>query len=162
MSKKISSIFVVMLLIFSVFFFFSMCINAVENQPEWPGSWFLIESDPVENIQKGFRDVENAYYSIDESYLYFRLECYGFPDFIQHPDDSRYKWFIDVDDPHDMVWSGGNVVCADYMVFVEDTDNDGLGDVYFLDDVDGDGFFNEYEPPNNWYDKIVTDEYIAN
>jgi uncharacterized repeat protein (TIGR01451 family) len=162
MKRKILSIYVIiMLVIINGLALFSTYANADESQPQWPTSWILIETDPVENAEKSFRDVQYAYYSEDSDYLYFRLECYGYPNFSAHP-DSRYKWFIDTDDPHDMVWSGGNVVGADFLLFVEDTNNNGIGDIYLLNDINGNGEFEEWLPPNNYYGGLITDKTIAN
>ncbi|MCK4995591.1 MAG: DUF11 domain-containing protein, partial [Thermoplasmatales archaeon] len=167
MKQKIISIGSVIILVLSFFnalVLFVPSVNASDPQPQWPTpmSWILIDTDPVESEQKAFRDVQYAYYSLDESYLYFRVECYGFPDFSVN-EDCRYKWFIDTDDPYNMDWSGGNVIEAEYMLFVEDTDDDGDGEVYLLNDTDSDGNFSEWEgPPDYWYNRIITNENVAN
>ena len=119
------------------------------NQPSWPDSWNLADIDPNESgSNKDYRDVNRSYYFYDDDYLYFRMECFGSPTFTGNDGhESRYKWFIDTDDPHNMVWSGSNVYEAEFLLFVEDSPNsspDGSGDVYLLHN-DGDGF-GEYWP----------------
>ena len=154
---------IILLVVSNAIVLFTTPALADDDQPQWPESWISIETDPLENAEKDFRDVKNAYYNLNTNYLYFKLECYGKPNFSIYPDESRYKWFIDIDNPHNMVWSGGNVVEADYMLFVEDTNNDGNGDIYLINDTDGDGDFDEWEkPPNYWYNKLITDVSIAN
>ncbi|MEM4462060.1 MAG: hypothetical protein QW695_04230, partial [Candidatus Bathyarchaeia archaeon] len=55
---------------------------------------------------------------------------------------ARYKWFIDFDG--NLYVSGGNVIDAEYLLFVEDTDDDGVGELYLLFDQDGNSDFDEY------------------
>ena len=75
------------------------------NQPAWPTSWILTDTDPNESgSNNDYKDVQLASYYYDDNYLYFRLECFGSPNFtIEH--ESRYKWFIDTDNPYNMAWS---------------------------------------------------------
>ena len=156
---------IVMLIISNAIILFVTPVFA-DEQPQWPTSWVLADTDPNEGSvgpEHDYRDVHYASYSLNDNYVYFRLECYGYPNFSAHPDDSRYKWFIDIDDPHNMIWSGGKVVEADYLLFVEDTDNDGIGDVYLINDIDNNGNFDEWESyPDYWYNEIITDVNIAN
>ncbi len=156
---------IIMLIISNAIVLFVTPVFANE-QPQWPTSWVLADTDPNEGSvgpAHDYRDVNNAYYSLNENYLYFKLECYGYPNLSAHPDDSRYKWFIDIDDPFNMVWSGGKVVEAEYLLFVEDTDNDGIGDVYLINDIDDNGNFDEWKNyPNYWYNELITDTNIAN
>ena len=162
--KKLSIGIIILLCLFNCVALFTPSVYADESQPEWPTSWILIDTDPNEGHvgpTHDYRDINYAYYSLDENYLYFRLECYGFPDFAQEQD--RYKWFIDIDDPHNMIWTGGTVGDAEYLFFVEDTDDDGDGEVYLLEDLDDNGLFDEWEgPPDYWYNEIITDTSIAN
>jgi len=120
-----------------------------ENQAAWPTSWILADTDQNEaGSSNDYRDVHLAYYYYDNDYLYFRLECFGSPNFVVEP-ESRYKWFIDTDDPYNMKWQGGNVYDAEFLLFVEDSPKpggDGSGDVYLLHDVDGDGFIGDDWP----------------
>ena len=126
-----------------------LVVASEENQPAWPASWILADTDPNESgSQKDYRDVHLAYYYYDNDYLYFRLECFDSPTFTGNDGhESRYKWFIDTDIPHNMIWSGSNVYEAEFLLFVEDspdTSPDGSADVYLLHN-DGDGF-GEYWP----------------
>ena len=97
--------------------------------PTWPGSWNLIDTDPTEDgISDDYRDVQMAYYNEDSDFLYLRLECYGNPVIAAEP-DARYKWFIETGTA-DMYLSGGNIIGAEYLFFIEDTDDDGNADIY--------------------------------
>jgi len=56
------------------------------NQPAWPTSWILADTDPNESDSSNdYRDVHNASYYYDDDYLYFRLECFGSPNFTIDP-----------------------------------------------------------------------------
>lgn len=130
----------------------------------WPSSWTLIDTDPDENgWQDNYRDVEYAYYNFDNEYLYLRLYCYGTPLFDSNGGESRFKWFIDLDG--DAYFSGQNIFGGEYLLFVEDTPKPGgddIGDVYFLNDTDGDGKFSEWEAPPDYYSGgLITDSNIA-
>ena len=65
--------------------------------------------------------MEYAYYQQDSNYLYLRLECYGLPGSNWPSGNARYKWFIDLHG--DLRYSGGNIIGAEYLLFVEDTDD---------------------------------------
>ena len=108
-----------------------------------PTSWTWIDSDPNENgWQDDFRDVENAYYNYDEYYLYLRMECYANATFKSGNQEARFKWFIDFD--HNVHKQGQNIIEGEYLLFVEDENpEDGTGDVYLLNDTDGDGYFDD-------------------
>jgi hypothetical protein len=126
--------------------------------PTWPSSWISIDWDRNENgATDDWRDVEYAYYQYDSDYLYLKLHCYDLPGRHWPTQDGRYKWFIDVDGS--MYYSGGNVYDAEYVLFVEDTDHDGTGEMYLAFDADGDNNFGEYEPwpPSNYLNFEVTD-----
>lgn len=130
----------------------------------WPSSWTLIDTDPNENgWHDNYRDVEYAYYNFDNEYLYLRLYCYGTPLFKSNGGESRFKWFIDLDG--DAYFSGQNIFGGEYLLFVEDTPKPGgddIGDVYFLNDTDGDGKFSEWEAPPDYYSSgLITDSNIA-
>jgi uncharacterized repeat protein (TIGR01451 family) len=122
---------------------------AEENEFQWPTSWILADTDQNESgYNDDYRDVQYVYYCYDDTYLYFRMECYGYPNFTVEP-ESRYKWFLDANDPYNMAWQGGNVYEAEFLLFVEDTPKpggDGSGDVYLLNDVDGDGYIGDDWP----------------
>jgi uncharacterized repeat protein (TIGR01451 family) len=132
-----------------------MLVAASEgNQPAWPTLWIFADTDPDESESNNdYRDVQYAYYYYDDDYLYFRLECFGSPNFtVEH--ESRYKWFIDTNDPYNMAWQGGNVYEAEFLLFVEDSPKpggNGIGDVYLLHDDDGDGVISD-----DWPDYLST------
>ncbi len=129
--------------------------------PTWPTSWILYDEDPTENgPNDDYRDVHYAYYNISEEYLYHRMECYGYPDFTLHP-DARYKVFIDLDCPHNMVRQGGMVYEAEFILLIEDTDNDHVGDIYLVSDVDNDGDYSEYSPWTSMHPQKIIDTNIA-
>gem|GEM_PF-2996567 len=131
------------------------------NGPSWPSSWIHIDDDPNEDgPNDDYRDVEYAYYAFDDDYLYLRLECYGPPAFDSGGHEGRFKWFIDIDS--NAYFSGQNIHEGEYLLFVEDSDDDANGDVYFLTDVDNDGMFSEWEAPPDYYDSsLITDIDIA-
>jgi subtilase family serine protease len=127
------------------------------STPTWPSPWIQIDWDKNENgPQDDWRDVEYAYYNFDSDYLYLRLECYANPGSQWPSGGARYKWFIDLDG--NLYVSGGNVIEAEYLLFVEDTDNNGQGELYLLYDITGDGKFDEYGPwpPANYNDYKIT------
>ncbi|MFC1910957.1 Ig-like domain repeat protein [Chloroflexota bacterium] len=126
----------------------------------WPTSWIQIDSDPNEGGTDNFRDVITAWYNFDTNYLYLRLCCVN-PAVITG-ENSRYKWFFDMgidDDPLQL--NGNSWYGADYLLFVEDRDDDTVGEVYLLQDTDADGLFSEYENPNDYTIYEVTDTSIA-
>ena len=120
-----------------------------EKTPIWPTSWILADTDPNEaGSYNDYQDIYHAYYYYDNNYLYFRLECFNSPNFtLEHK--SRYKLYIDTDNPYNMGWQGGKVYNAEFLLFVEDSPNpggDSIGDIYLLPDVNGDGFINDDWP----------------
>lgn len=138
-------------------------VSFVSAQPSWPSHWIQIDWDKNENGPiDDWRDVEYAYYQYDADYLYLKLECYGLPG-SEWADGKggRYKWFIDLDD--NMYYLGGTVYEAEYLIFVEDTDYDGLGEMYLVSDSNNDGVFDEYEPwpPGSYLNYKITDPYIG-
>jgi len=62
-----------------------------------------------------------------------------------------------------MYYSGGNLYDSEYLLFVEDTDSDGIGDIYLVNDTDNNNNFGEYEPwpPTNYHDYKITDPNIG-
>jgi len=113
--------------------------------PTWPSPWFEIDWDRNENgWADDWRDVEYAYYQYDSNYLYLKLKCYALPGSEWPSGDGRYKWFIDLN--NNMYYSGGNIYDAEYLLFVEDTDHNGVGEMYLLFDANNDNNFGEYEP----------------
>ncbi|MEA1965036.1 MAG: hypothetical protein U9O41_07930 [Candidatus Aerophobetes bacterium] len=115
----------------------------VADPTDWPDSWITIDQDLNENgTEDDLRDVKTAFYNYDENYLYLRLCLYGTPDFAG---PSRYKWFFDLGVGDNLYISGNNILGTEYLLFVEDTNNDGTGEVYLLD-AHGYDRFREYEP----------------
>jgi len=131
--------------------------------PSWPTPWIQIDTDPNENgPQDDWRDVHYAYFQFDTNYLYLKLECYDVPgkDW-GGKKEGRYKWFIDLNG--DMYLQGGNVYKAEYLLFVEDTDQNGVGEMYLLYDTNHDGLFSKYEPwpPANAANYKITDPNVG-
>ena len=121
--------------------FIGMALQPAAAQT-WPTSWTWIDSDPNENgWQDDFRDVKNAYYNYDEEYLYLRMCCYANATLTSPNQEGRFKWFIDLD--HNAHKQGGNIIEGEYLLFVEDANNNGTGEVYLLNDTDGDGYFDD-------------------
>ena len=137
----------------------------VYSQASWPTSWIEIDWDKNENGPKDdWRDVEYAYYQYDSSYFYLKLKCYDTPGkkWAVAPDgDGRYKWFIDFEG--NLTFSGENIFDAEYLLFVEDTDEDASGEMYLLYETNGDNNFGEYEPwpPANYSNYEVTDPNVG-
>lgn len=134
----------------------------VSAQPAWPQPWIQIDWDRNENGPgDDWRDVEYAYYQYDQDYLYLKLQCYYIPGSKWPSRDGRYKWFIDLDGT--IYYSGGNVYDAEYLVFVEDTDHDGAGEMYLVFDMNNDNSFGEYEPwpPVDYADYRITDVNVG-
>ena len=121
--------------------------------PVWPITWTpadLIDTDPNEDgTADDDRDVWYAYYKTDADYLYFRLELRAAPSFPGTV--ARYKWFIDTSGC-DLAIQGGNFQNAEYMIFVEDHDNDNNLELYLLHDINNDGNFSEWEKSPDYYD----------
>jgi hypothetical protein len=139
-----------------------LAVPAAFAQPTWPSTWIAIDWDRNENgATDDWRDVEYAYYEYDESHLFLKLHCYDRPGLEWPAHEARYKWFIDVDGV--MYYSGGNIFDAEYLLFVEDTNHDGTGEMYLLFDANDDNNFGEYEPwpPTNSLDYRITDPDIG-
>lgn len=137
-------------------------IPYVSAQPTWPQQWIEIDWDRNENgAADDWRDVEYAYYQYDNNYLYLKLQCYDIPGKKWPNRDGRYKWFIDLDG--NMYYSGGNIIDAEYVLFVEDTDHNAFGEMYLLFDANNDNNFDEYEPwpPTNYVNYETTDPNIG-
>jgi uncharacterized repeat protein (TIGR01451 family) len=120
-------------------------IRRASAVPTWPSSWIVIDWDRAEDgTGDDWRDVEYAFYQFDVDYLYLKLQCYSLPGGEWLTSDARYKWFIDTDGT--MYYGGGNIYDAECLLFVEDTDHDGSGEMYLVKDSNGDNSFDEYEP----------------
>lgn len=145
----------VVLLVVSLFLLFPA---PVYSQASWPTSWIQIDWDKNENgLKDDWRDVEYAYYQYDADYLFLKFKCYAMPGSEWPHGDGRYKWFIDLEG--DMYYSGGNIFDSEYLLFAEDTNDDGSGELFLLFDTDDDGDYGEYEPwpPTNYNDHMITD-----
>lgn len=143
----------VLIVLFLISFTLILCLPSyhvirvphVSAQAVWPSSWIEIDWDRNEDgAVDDWRDVEYAYYQYDDSYLYLKLECYDLPGKNWPENEGRYKWFVDFEG--NMYYSGGNVFDAEFLLFVEDTDDDGVGEMYMVSDSDDDNNFGEYEP----------------
>lgn len=157
--KVIGSLLVVLVISLS---FAGLTLLDVSAQPVWPQSWIEIDWDKNENgLVDDWRDVRYAYYQYDSNYLYLKLQCYSTPGMGWPSQDGRYKWFIDPDG--NMYFSGGNIYDAEYLLFVEDADQDGAGELYLVSDTNDDNNFGEYEPwpPMNYGDYQITDPNIG-
>ncbi len=120
-------------------------VPLVHAAPTWPSTWIEIDWDKNENgASDNYRDVQYAFYQYDSEYLYLKLGCYALPGGEWPGGDARYKWFIDFDD--NMYYSGGNIYDAEYLLFVEDTNDDATGQIYLIHDDNNDNHFGKYEP----------------
>jgi len=150
MRKGSFKIWVLLLTILTLSVPFRFVYSQPWNPPTtWPAvsDYTILDRDTNENgAEDDWRDIEWIGYTSDESYLYLKMHCYGEPGSKWSTNGSRYKWFIDLTPGSDLYWSGGNVIGAEYLLFVEDTDGDGTGEMYLLPDTDEDGRFDEYEP----------------
>jgi len=134
--------------------------TSADPSSSWPSDpdWIWIDYDKNEDGSiDDWRDVKNAYYYFNETHLFLRLECYDVPGSKWPAGDARYKWFINT--TQSLYMSGGNIIGGSYLLFVEDTDNDGQGEIYLLKDITGDGKFDEYSPgqPYDYRNYEVTD-----
>lgn len=157
--RSFSKVLALVLAILTLSNFIGLTVHAL---PTWPSSWIQIDSDPNEDGPgDNWRDVQYAYYQYDEDYLYLKLKCYAEPGSEWPGSEGRYKWFVDLDG--NMEIQGGSIIDAEYLLFVEDTDDDGSGEMYFLNDANEDDNFGEYEPwpPTNYSDYEVTDSNIG-
>lgn len=157
--KVIGSLLVVLVISLS---FAGVTLHDVSAQPTWPLSWIEIDWDKSENgLVDDWRDVRYAYYQYDSNYLYLKLKCYSTPGTGWPSSDGRYKWFIDPDG--NMFFSGGNIYDSEYLLFVEDADHDGAGELYLVSDTNNDNNFGEYEPwpPTNYGDYQVSDPNVG-
>jgi uncharacterized repeat protein (TIGR01451 family) len=138
-------------------------ILPAHSAPSWPSSWIQVDWDKNENgAGDDWRDVQYAYYQFDSSYLYLKLKCYAVPGSEWGAKkEGRYKWWIDLEG--NLYYSGDNIFEAEYLVFVEDTDSNGVGEMYKVQDTNNDGNFGEYEPwpPGNSANYKITDSNIG-
>jgi len=123
----------------------------------WPTSWRLIGTDADEPGGADHRDVTEASWSCDTNHLYLRLRTVQPPSFTS---PSRYKWFLDVGLGLNLYQSGGSILGTDYLLFVEDSNNDGTGEIYLLP-ANGNDSFSQYEPWNSTNVAPITDPNVA-
>ena len=114
----------------------------------WPTTWRLIDTDVNEPGGANYRDVTEASWSCDTNHLYLRLRTVDPPTFNGAAGPARYKWFLDVGNGPNIYQSGGNILGTDFLLFVEDSDNDGDGDIYLVPS-NGNDSFSQYEPWNS-------------
>jgi len=141
---------------------FQLFLTPVYSQASWPTSWIQLDWDKSENgLTDDWRDVEYAYYQYDNNYLYLKFTCYAMPGSEWPHNDGRYKWFIDLEG--DMYFSGGSIFDSEYLLFVEDTNDDGNGELFLLFDADNDGNYGEYEPwpPTNYANYMIADPSVG-
>ncbi len=166
--KRLSGIGLLVSLAFLYFLF--LAPNLVKAVT-FPTGWTLLGFDDNENgTSDDRRDVGNISINtnFNTSYLFLQMatqESPGWPNGASR-EDNRYKWFFDLD--NDLTLQGGNIENSEFLLFVEDglnADNttgkgDGVGEIYFLNDTNNDGLYNEYEP-NNYYYRRVLNETVA-
>lgn len=120
----------------------------------WPADpdWNLLADDGNDVPPKwAYLDIRNVYYYGDQSYVYFRMQLQGTPGWNGGTIEGRYKVLMDTDMDGD--W--------DYLVYVEDRDDDGNGEAYFRWDSDDDGKFNdETDTAADIGFRLVTGNYV--
>jgi hypothetical protein len=119
----------------------------------WPTSWRLIDTDVNEPGGANYRDVTEASWSCDTNHLYLRLRTVD-PPSLSSP--ARYKWFLDTGLGLNLYQTGGSILGTDFLLFVEDSNNDGSGEIYLLP-ANGNDTFSQYEPWNNTNRSPITD-----
>ena len=118
------------------------------QQVTFPSSWTSVGTDPDEPGCNDHRNVVEAFYAFDATYLYLRLvhvDPAGWPS-TSPSGQARYKWFLDLDG--DAALSGGNIVGAEYQLMLEDRTTspdptlgrDQLGELTLIDDLANAGF----------------------
>ena len=168
-TKLISMSIIIMLALSNAIIVFSIHSKAIsqDGQPSWPeeDEWFFADGDPNEAGCEDWKDIQNVYYHVNDYYVYYRIEFYGYPNITEH--DMRVKWFIDTDLPHNMGWQGNKVYDAEYLLFLEDSPKphgDGDVDIYLIYDSNNDGFMNDEVKNTNgtgYEDFQVSNESIA-
>ncbi|MEM3666851.1 MAG: SdrD B-like domain-containing protein, partial [Candidatus Bathyarchaeia archaeon] len=107
-------------------------------------NWVLIDEDNDESGGENWRDVTAAYAAYDANYLYLKLKTVEppkFPTSKNDRDDDKYRWFLDFDG--NMYWQGNVLYEAEYLISVQDKDDDGIGEMYLLFDSDNDSNFDD-------------------
>ncbi|MEM3666767.1 MAG: SdrD B-like domain-containing protein, partial [Candidatus Bathyarchaeia archaeon] len=107
-------------------------------------NWVLIDEDENESGGENWRDVIAAYAANDANYLYLKLKTVDppkFPTSKDDRDDDKYRWFLDFDG--NMYWQGNVLYEAEYLISVQDKDDNGMGEMYLLFDSDNDSEFDD-------------------
>jgi uncharacterized repeat protein (TIGR01451 family) len=125
-----------------------MATPARAQPSSWPGpvSWIQIDSDPNEAGGQNYRDVIAAYFyfdPLDPNYLWLRLQTVAAAQITGVA--SRFKWFFDTGVGSNLHFSGQNILGTEFLLFVEDWDNVGGGEIYLLA-ASPDDRFGAYEP----------------
>ncbi len=107
------------------------------------GAWVQSDVDPNEPGTQNYRDVIASYYYHDSNHLYLRLQTVANAQITNV--NSRFKWLFDTGVGSNLHFSGQILLGAEAMLFVEDRNNDGTGEVYLLHSY-GDDRFTAYEP----------------
>lgn len=95
-----------------------------------------------------WRDVEFAYYGFtsDVENIGLKLYCYGNVGSEWPKSGGRYKWFIATENPNDMSLSGGNIIGANYLIYVEYSEIYDNPVMFLVIDSNFDGSFNDETP----------------
>ena len=86
----------------------------------------------------------NTYYQYDSEYLYLRMQTVAPPTF--QGVQGRYKWFIDLSTGSPLQKSGNIITGSEYVLFVEDCNDDNQGDTYLIGALSGGGY-SQWNPP---------------
>jgi len=149
---------VTLALLLAIALLIGVALPSPANAQTWPTTWRLIDTDANEPGGANHRDVIEAYWSCDTNHLYLRLRTVDPPTFTAGP--TRYKWFIDVGLGLNLYQSGANELGTDYLLFVEDSDDDGNGEIYLLP-ANGNDRFTQYEPWNSTSVAPIADSAVA-
>jgi len=123
----------------------------------WPTTWRVLDTDVNEPGGANYRDVTEASWSCDTNHLYLRLRTVD-PPSLTSP--ARYKWFLDTGLGLNLYRTGGSILGTDFLLFVEDSNNDGSGEIYLVP-ANGNDTFSQYEPWNNTNLSPITNPAVA-
>ena len=131
-------------------------INVKAQPSTLPTDWILLDVDGAESGCVDHRDVVNASYSFDSTYLYLNLEMVsdaGWPGTTGSTTEARYKWWIETVGGDAAIY-GTSVYNAEYLLMLEDLTNstdaqirDRLGELTFMDDLTHIGFKTRWATP---------------
>ena len=135
-------------------------LSQATAQPAWPAEsdWVFLGADPEEGgLQNDQRDVESLYYTVRDGYLFLRMKNRGPAGWCmvcgQSHLHARYKWMFDTAGS-DGVLQGGHIRNTEFMLLVEDDNNDLNGEITFIDSVAGDY--------NTRWDSSTPPRYVTN